>query len=34
MGFTELNSVEHYIIHHVSGVNLNQGQVSEIPKEP
>lgn len=26
MGFTELNSVEHYIIHQVSGVNLNQGQ--------
>lgn len=34
MGFTELNSVEHYIIHQVSGVNLNQGQVSATPKEP
>lgn len=29
MAFTELNSVEHYIIHQMSGVNLNQGQVSE-----
>ncbi len=34
MGFTELNSVEHYIIHQVSGVNLNQGQVSTTPKKP
>ena len=34
MGFTELNSVEHYIIHQVSGVNLNQDQVSEPPKKP
>ncbi len=24
MGFTELNSVEHYIIHRLSGINLNQ----------
>lgn len=31
MAFTELNSVEHYIIHQMSGVNLNQGQVSEPP---
>lgn len=23
MAFTELNSVEHYIIHQISGVNLN-----------
>lgn len=23
MGFNELNSVEHYIIHQLSGVNLN-----------
>lgn len=29
MGFTELNSVEHYIIHQLSGVNLNVNQVSE-----
>ncbi|WP_420331593.1 type I restriction endonuclease subunit R, partial [Pseudoalteromonas shioyasakiensis] len=29
MGFTELNSVEHYIIHQMSGVNLNANQVSE-----
>ncbi|CAH9053682.1 hypothetical protein PSECIP111951_00871 [Pseudoalteromonas holothuriae] len=33
MGFTELNSVEHYIIHQMSGVNLNsphnKNQVSE-----
>ncbi|MEH6472224.1 MAG: HsdR family type I site-specific deoxyribonuclease [Halopseudomonas sp.] len=29
MGFTELNSVEHYIIHQMTGVNLNQGQVTE-----
>jgi len=34
MGFTELNSVEHYIINQVSGVNLNQGKVSETPNEP
>ncbi len=26
MGFTELNSVEHYIIHQISGVNLNSLQ--------
>lgn len=32
MAFTELNSVEHYIIHQLSGVNLNQGNVSE-PKK-
>jgi type I restriction enzyme, R subunit len=29
MAFTELNSVEHYIIHQVSGVNLNQTQVAQ-----
>lgn len=34
MGFSELNSVEHYIIHQVSGVNLNQGKVSETLKKP
>jgi type I restriction enzyme R subunit len=28
MGFTELNSVEHYIIHQISGVNLNTNTVS------
>lgn len=32
MGFTELNSVEHYIIHQMSGVNLNSNQVSEPQK--
>lgn len=32
MAFTELNSVEHYIIHQMSGANLNQGKVSEPPK--
>ena len=32
MGFTELNSVEHYIIHKISGVNLNANQVSEPQK--
>jgi type I restriction enzyme R subunit len=29
MAFTELNSVEHYIIHQMSGVNLNQSKVAE-----
>lgn len=28
MGFTELNSVEHYIIHQISGVNLNKNTAS------
>ncbi|MFT6508320.1 MAG: type I restriction enzyme R subunit [Colwellia polaris] len=32
MGFTELNSVEHYIIHQISGVNLNVHSVSEPQK--
>jgi type I restriction enzyme R subunit len=32
VGFTELNGVEHYIIHQVSGVNLNANQVSEPQK--
>ena len=32
MGFTELNSVEHYIIHQLSGVNLNTKQVQEPAK--
>jgi type I restriction enzyme R subunit len=31
MGFTELNSVEHYIIKQLTGVNLNQGQMAETP---
>lgn len=26
MGFTELNSVEHYNIHQITGVNLNADQ--------
>jgi type I restriction enzyme R subunit len=31
MTFTELNSVEHYIIHQLSGINLNQpGHVAEV----
>ncbi len=34
MGFTELNSVEHYIINQLTGVNLNQGQVAEKPLQP
>lgn len=29
MAFTELNSVEHYIIHQISGVNLNDGKVAD-----
>lgn len=32
MGFTELNSVEHYIIHQMTGVNLNANQISEPQK--
>ena len=34
MGFTELNSVEHYIINQLTGVNLNQGSVAETPLKP
>jgi type I restriction enzyme R subunit len=34
MGFTELNSVEHYIIHQMSGVNLNATQGKEQVREP
>lgn len=37
MGFNELNSVEHYFIHKLTGVNLNevrQGNVVEEPLEP
>ena len=30
MAFNELNSVEHYIIHELSGVNLNADNVPEI----
>ncbi|NVO21231.1 MAG: HsdR family type I site-specific deoxyribonuclease [Bacteroidetes bacterium] len=29
MPFTELNSVEHYIIHQLTGVNLNQGALAD-----
>lgn len=29
MTFTELISVEHYIIHQISGVNLNAGKVAD-----
>ena len=29
MGFNELNSVEHYIIHQISGINLNESQIAE-----
>ncbi len=32
MSFTELNSVEHYIIHQLCGVNLNSDSVSEPQK--
>lgn len=32
MAFTELNSVEHYIIHQISGVNLNANQIAADPK--
>ena len=34
MAFTELNSVEHYIIHQLSNVNLNHGQQAEAITEP
>jgi len=34
MGFTELNSVEHYIIHQLTGINLNQGSVAETHLQP
>ncbi|HIF9306605.1 TPA: type I restriction endonuclease subunit R [Photobacterium damselae] len=34
MGFTELNSVEHYIIHKISGVNLNDAQYKNQVSEP
>lgn len=34
MGFTELNSVEHYIIHQMTGVNLNASQESNQVNEP
>ena len=29
MAFNELNSVEHYIIHQLSGVNLNENRLDE-----
>ncbi len=34
MGFTELNSVEHYIVSQLTGVNLNQGQIAETAIHP
>ncbi|CAH0990039.1 hypothetical protein SIN8267_00122 [Sinobacterium norvegicum] len=34
MSFTELNSVEHYIINQLTGVNLNIGHVAEAPIQP
>lgn len=34
MGFTELNSVEHYIIHQMTGINLNDAQSNNQVKEP
>jgi type I restriction enzyme R subunit len=34
MGFTELNSVEHYIIHQMTGINLNSLEESNQVKEP
>jgi type I restriction enzyme R subunit len=33
MSFTEKNSVEHFIIHQLSGVNLNAGKDSEVKEE-
>lgn len=32
MAFNELNSVEHYIVHRLSGVNLNAAEVAEKPQ--
>ena len=29
MAFNELNSLEHYIIHQLSGINLNSNEVQE-----
>ena len=34
MGFTELNSVEHYIIHQMTGVNLNASHNENLVSEP
>ena len=37
MGFNELNSVEHYIIHQLSGVNLNPSYIhtpAEVSTQP
>jgi type I restriction enzyme R subunit len=33
MSFNELNSVEHYIIHKLTGTNLNDNQASEPPAQ-
>jgi len=34
MSFTELNTVEHYIIHQLTGINLNQEGAAETPLQP
>ena len=34
MGFTELNSVEHYIVNQLAGLNLNRSKVAETPLQP
>ncbi|MDC0603873.1 type I restriction endonuclease subunit R [Amylibacter sp.] len=34
MSFTELNSVEHYIIHQLSDTNLNDKNITEVPLKP
>ena len=34
MTFTELNSVEHFIIHNLTGVNLNNVRSGMVKEEP
>jgi len=34
MIFNELNSVEHFIIHNLTGVNLNNVQAGMVKEEP
>lgn len=34
MFFNELNSVEHFIIHHLTGVNLNNVKDGSVVQEP
>ncbi len=34
MSFNELNSVEHFIIHHLTGVNLNNVQSGMVAEDP